>query len=49
MSNASVDLPDPEGAADDHKFVAGDVEREVLEVVLARALDMDGGMTHEVP
>ena len=36
-------------AADDHKFVAGDVEREVLEVVLARALDMDGGMTHEVP
>ena len=33
-------------AADDHKFVAGDVEREV---VLARTLDMDGGMTHEVP
>ena len=36
-------------AADDHKFVAGDVEREVLEGVLARALDMNGGMTHEVP
>ena len=39
-------LARPRGAAHDHELFAGDVEREVFEVVLARALDMDGGMTH---
>ena len=39
VSNASEDLPEPGQAGDDDELVAGDVEVEALEVVLAGAAD----------
>ena len=38
MSNASEDFPDPD-AGDGGDLIVGDTERDVLEVVLPRALD----------
>ena len=41
MSNASVLLPLPRDAGDDGELVARDVDVDVLEVVLARVVDVD--------
>ena len=41
-------LPRPRGAAYDHKLIAGDVQREVFEVVLTSTLDTYGGMAHGI-
>jgi hypothetical protein len=41
VSKASEDLPEPGDAGDHHQAVAGDLDVDVLEVVLAGAADDD--------
>ena len=42
MSNATVDFPGAAQAGDDDHLVARNIERDVLQIVLARAVDADG-------
>ena len=44
MSNARVDLPEPDSAGEHDELVLGDVEADVFQVVQAGIADADGGV-----